>query len=309
VRRLALELAFALATLVFASGCKGESPGPAAKAEPNEKSPEPAAGCAAAPNVWRFPVAERVVAIGDVHGDLSATRRALRGAGLIDDGDRWIGGEAVLVQTGDVLDRGDDELEIFELLAALALEANAARGRVIVLNGNHELMNAAGDFRYVTKGGYEDFADVGRAAAFAPGGPWAKRLAAYPLIAVVGDSVFVHGGLEASQAREIEVLNRSTQCWLLGDGPGPRSVLAADDSPVWTRRYGGESPACGELTAVLGALEAKRLVVGHTPQRRINSACDERLWRIDVGMAAAYGGKAAALEITKAGTRVIDSDL
>ena len=31
---------------------------------------------------------------------------------------------------------------------------------------------------------------------------------------------------------------------------------------------------------------AERMVVGHTPQRRINSACGGRVWRIDVGMSA-----------------------
>jgi hypothetical protein len=56
-----------------------------------------AAACRSAP--------KRIVALGDVHGDLSATRRALRLAGAIDDQDRWIGGRLVVVQTGDQLGR------------------------------------------------------------------------------------------------------------------------------------------------------------------------------------------------------------
>jgi len=31
---------------------------------------------------------------------------------------------------------------------------------------------------------------------------------------------------------------------------------------------------------------ASRIVVGHTPQRRINQSCDGKVWRIDVGMSA-----------------------
>src|SRR5688500_6932282 len=64
----------------------------------------------------RFAPAARVIAIGDLHGDLAATRRALRLAGAIDEHDRWIGGDLVVVQTGDQLDRGDDEQAIVDLL-------------------------------------------------------------------------------------------------------------------------------------------------------------------------------------------------
>ena len=40
------------------------------------------------------------------------------------------------------------------------------------------------------------------------------------------------------------------------------------------------------------------MVVGHTVQKNgINAACDGRVWRIDVGMAAFYGGTVQVLEI------------
>src|SRR5687767_3290543 len=58
--------------------------------------------------VTRVPAPERVVAIGDLHGDLRATERALKLGGLMNEAGRWIGGKSVLVQTGDLLDRGDD---------------------------------------------------------------------------------------------------------------------------------------------------------------------------------------------------------
>jgi hypothetical protein len=49
---------------------------------------------------------------------------------------------------------------------------------------------------------------------------------------------------------------------------------------------------------VLGALGAKRMVVGHTVQQRgITDACEGTLWRIDVGLAAYYGGPIEVLEI------------
>ncbi len=40
----------------------------------------------------------RLVAIGDLHGDLGKARRAFRAAGLTDDKDKWIAGDTVCVQ-------------------------------------------------------------------------------------------------------------------------------------------------------------------------------------------------------------------
>ncbi|MFH1756001.1 MAG: metallophosphoesterase [Candidatus Latescibacterota bacterium] len=109
---------------------------------------------------WRFPAAGRIVAIGDLHGDLDAARRALKLAGAIDDADRWIGGTLVVVQTGDQLDRGGDEQAILDLFERLTAEAARAGGAVHQLNANHELMNVALDLRYVTPAGFEDFEDA-----------------------------------------------------------------------------------------------------------------------------------------------------
>src|SRR6187551_1519251 len=90
---------------------------------------------------FQLPAAERVIAIGDLHGDVSALRAALRLAGAIDEAGKWIGKSLVVVQTGDQLDRGDDEPQILDLFQRLRTEAAAAGGAVHVLNGNHEVMN------------------------------------------------------------------------------------------------------------------------------------------------------------------------
>lgn len=110
-----------------------------------------------------FPVAgqaqHRIVAVGDLHGDHAAYAAILRAARLIDARDRWIGGNAIFVQTGDVPDRGPDTLRILRSLMRLQREATRAGGRVITLVGNHEAMNVTGDLRYVHPGEYAAFAD------------------------------------------------------------------------------------------------------------------------------------------------------
>ena len=45
-----------------------------------------------------LPAVARIVAIGDLHGDMDKTRRAFRVGGLIDEHDRWAGGTTTAVQ-------------------------------------------------------------------------------------------------------------------------------------------------------------------------------------------------------------------
>src|SRR3954452_6320280 len=90
--------------------------------------------------VLHGPPPPRIVAIGDVHGAGNGFVAILQRAGLIDGQQRWSGGNAILVQTGDLLDRGQDVRQILDLLIALEPQAAAAGGRVQALLGNHEVM-------------------------------------------------------------------------------------------------------------------------------------------------------------------------
>src|SRR5688572_16450107 len=89
----------------------GAGPQQSVAEKPLASAPAPApapAGSAA----FRFSAPGRIVAVGDLHGDLQSTRQALRLARAIDEKDHWIGGDLTLVQCGDQLDRGDQEREI-----------------------------------------------------------------------------------------------------------------------------------------------------------------------------------------------------
>jgi hypothetical protein len=103
------------------------------------------------------PPPSRIIAIGDLHGDHAAFRAIVEAAGLVGANGAWIGGDAILVQTGDVPDRGPDSLLILRDLMRLQGEAAAAGGRVVALIGNHEAMNVIGDLRYVHEGEYAAF--------------------------------------------------------------------------------------------------------------------------------------------------------
>lgn len=87
---------------------------------------------------------ERIVAVGDIHGAYDGFVRILRAARVIDSRDRWIGGATLLVQNGDVLDRGADSRKALDLLRRLERDAPRRKGRVLALIGNHEVMRMIG---------------------------------------------------------------------------------------------------------------------------------------------------------------------
>ncbi|MFO0676152.1 MAG: shewanella-like protein phosphatase [Polyangiaceae bacterium] len=275
------------------------------------------------------PAPARVVAIGDLHGDLEATRNVLLLAGAIDSKDAWVGGDLVVVQTGDEIDRADEDRKVLDLFERLKSDAERSGGRVIALLGNHEVMNATFDFRYVTPGAFAEFDGVtttrpevsselakmeksqrGRGAAFGPGGPYATMLASRPVVARVGDTVFVHGGIVPRHVRYgLDRINAEAGAWFRGSGTPPPAPLVEETGPLWNRIYSAApgKEECDVLAETLTMLNAKRMVVGHTVQKpRIAPTCDGKAWRIDVGMSRAYGGPIQALEIRGDEVRVLE---
>jgi len=101
----------------------------------------------------------RVVAIGDIHGEHDGFVSILKETGLVDERGDWSGGDAVLVQTGDFTDRGVAVREVMDLLRRLQKQAKAAGGRVVVLLGNHEVMNLLDSFRDFNPAAYAAFSD------------------------------------------------------------------------------------------------------------------------------------------------------
>ena len=189
---------------------------------------------------------DRVIAVGDVHGDLDRFTAILGSAGLIDTSGQWIGGKATLVQLGDLVDRGPKSRAVLDFVMALEKDAPKRGGTVLLNLGNHEVMNMMGDLAYVTAQDYASFADSrseqrrkaafqdyarlelrkGRQAqedswmqahppgfveqreAFGPAGKYGKWLRGLPVASKVGDSVFLHGGLNPGLGiKNVELIN------------------------------------------------------------------------------------------------------
>ena len=78
--------------------------------------------------------------VGDIHGDFSALTKILRRAEIVDQKGHWIANSTVLVQTGDIVDRGVDTIACYRFMQSLRLMAERAGGAVVSLLGNHEIV-------------------------------------------------------------------------------------------------------------------------------------------------------------------------
>jgi hypothetical protein len=290
---------------------------------------------------------ERVVAVGDLHGDLDACIAILQDAGLVDDREepRWTGGRTHLVQIGDVMDRGDHAREIFILLSRLEREAAEAGGMVHFLPGNHEELNLARvsmDYEgYVTTAQFLDFLHGSdramyetRARQRMPENPRAyiERLMKDDIKAqadyydgfrdavggwIIGHSVviringvvFVHGGISMEDSRRsLESINAVYRREFILAArnmiPEDRLYLFQENSPLWNRDLGdnGSSITDADVKQILSNLDARALVVGHTPIENPNAQRFGGLvWVIDSGIGESYQGWFSFLEFSGTG--------
>ncbi len=263
-------------------------------------------------------VSTRRIIVGDIHGSPDALTEILLHAGLIDGAHVWIAANTVLIQTGDVIDRGPDSLGAVALLRTLQAQAAAHGSRVVRCCGNHELMLLQRDVRYVDVSDPKALADQFRHEI-----SQGLLQAAY----TDGSRLYTHAGLRTvvqdTLVEEIKRAHpsddaRSTSLEALADHINTvfRTAVAEDrcDSThhciFWVDDARGGADEVGGLfwchyPDLAGSVEAWRVaqVFGHTPSRRSGLDHDRGLTliNVDAGMCKVYGGHTVYLEITSAG--------
>lgn len=262
----------------------------------------------------------RVIAIGDIHSDINVMRQVFRLAGATNENDEWIGGELTIVQLGDLIGRSDDEREVLDFMFAIQAQAEQYGGKVHALIGNHEVMGGRLDNQAVGPNPFPAYEGMpglnlddprlqhlapnerSRGAALMPGGPYAVRIAEFPTVLKLDETIFVHGGVVPRWAEYgIDNINAEVSAWLKGDTNEPDSSQRVDDSDrvMWARHFSSrvDSLTCLMLEESLRLLGAKRMIVAHTRHTEITSYCGDQLWATDTGMSRAYGGQIQILEL------------
>lgn len=259
---------------------------------------------------------KRCIVVGDIHGEVEGFKEILRNAGLIDDKDDWSGGDDILIQTGDAIDRGPYSREAVDLLKRLQKEATVAKGEVIRLCGNHELMLLQHCLRYVNFDDPESLAYELKKEILQ-----GNVRASY----TDGERLYTHAGLR-SAIREVlvdelkdekpKLKTSSIDLLLLSDHINKifRKSVEKDDlkrHPIFHvgRDRGGHDPVGGifwcDLSSISPPVEAWEIpqIFGHTPTRKsgVKTVHGLKLIDIDAGMCRVYGGQRVYLEILPEG--------
>jgi len=295
--------------------------------------------------VWDIQKPDELYGIGDLHGDFYVLEHILIDLAKVAERGRaknttckntrleWKRDRkrVWLVFCGDLVDfkrtnglklKEDCDFEILETLFRLQKEAEENESKIIILLGNHEILNFQGNFTYVP----DTAVNQKRKSQFTRGSSFARKLAKHTYLSVrINNIIFVHGGfcsefLETMKKSSgfnglikpnqeiIPQLNKlaskyltdtlnstelnNVETQILG---GTTIDLGNTSGPLWCRDHSLKNK-CG-LTKISSLLQIPEhdpdsiiYVVAHTPQfsNGINSICNNRVWRIDVGMSRAF---------------------
>ncbi|SCP05590.1 shewanella-like protein phosphatase 1, putative [Plasmodium ovale] len=242
----------------------------------------------------------KIIAIGDIHGDIESLKLILRHANLVNEKDEWIGENVLLVQVGDVLDRGIYGPLIYDYLFQLQKDAIHKKSKIILILGNHEQLNLCGYFDYVNRKEVEMFFQNNYHYRFYnfvhENGEYYKKLIRLPPIVKVNNIIFTHAGLSYTMSKfNINTICLKTRLQI----ENGCKLLNYDKSHNYLSREGvlwhdvisrkvqtNQKEGCSDLRKILKKYNSKRLVVGHTKQlsHTIRSFCNNRYFLIDTGM-------------------------
>lgn len=271
----------------------------------------------------------KIIAIGDLHGDYKIFIKVLSMCNLIDENLTWIGGNTYLVQLGDTLDgkrpetkidkqflEESGEVEIIKIILELDSQAKKYNGRVISLLGNHELYpyylenNKQFIRDFVKTKDIEQFKkvyNIDRINFLKPGGIGGSLLGrTRPLILKLGQFLFVHGSITDKLIEinldpktgyvDINKINNDTSMWMQGKGVVPEYLKSMNnENPLFSRIYSKSQTLyeseCTKCSEHLKVFDGVNYVImGHSRFKDINTTCSSKLIRTDVSLSRAFGG-------------------
>jgi hypothetical protein len=228
------------------------------------------------PAVVQVDTDQDLFVVGDPHADYARLTAVLTGARILStpptDPSKagWNAGKAVVVFTGDLIDKWKNSLMIIALVRSLQSAAADAGGQVIIMTGNHEAeFLAAPNSKKV-----QEFAGELKSAGLSPTdvaackGDLGQFLCALPFAARVNDWFFSHAGNTAG--RSMSKLISDLQNGVDQDGFKTLQLIGDDSllearlgSSPWFQPNGADAQKT--LASYTFALGVKHIVQGHQP--------------------------------------------
>jgi hypothetical protein len=268
----------------------------------------------------------RIIAFGDIHGDLQSLVGILYAAELIDVNGDWIEERPTyVVQTGDLFDNYRpeiknsclkepenllDEFIILNYLTHLHRQAQQKKAKscIVLCIGNHELINLTGDrkrmMEYVIPNSPLTIDE--RIGLFTPGGVFATKLSSiFRVIVKIGNNLFMHGGIyegNITSLNDIRIYNNNLNEWLNNQTSTLSTNIYSGDktysSITWYRKMTDTNEA-GYIRFLQG-LDAEhelKVIVGHTITNKDDDApsivirASGRIILLDTAMSRCWNNK------------------
>jgi len=257
----------------------------------------------------------RIIIIGDVHGDIKRFKSILIDSEIINNNFEWIAEppNTIIVQLGDQIDslnRNNDknwevlnDYEMIYFTEHLNSIARVKGGYCISLIGNHELMNIIGDFSYVSQSSLNNNLEnneekiIERKQLFKPQGSLSLILAKRPLIIKIKDLLFCHAKLKLSHLeilkkynKDIFYINYIFKNYLennkinIEDKEILDNIIIGSQGILWNRNKNN----INETKKIFKELNVNYLFVGHTALENI-TLIDNQIWYCDTGLSRAFG--------------------
>ena len=284
------------------------------------------------PAVVQIDTTADLFAVGDAHSDYVHLVRALDAAGIVagrpdqPEDARWRAGRAVLVSTGDMIDKGPRALDVLKLYRILRVQARLAGGDVVILAGNHEAEFLADPS--AQKGAA--FASQLKAAGISPAdvaackGDVGSFLCSLSFAARVNDWFFSHAG--RSSGRTLSQIDSDIRAGVEKDGFRTQELVGVDSplegrpTPEGRQWFDSGMPAQDEKQLLANwahAMGVTHIVQGHEPTdirfadgvKRNKGEMFQRyglIFLIDTGMSEGVGhSDGAILHIANKGQEAI----
>jgi hypothetical protein len=242
----------------------------------------------------------RVFAISDVHGMYEPLLALLRAGKVIDSSDTWIAGNALLVITGDSIDKGPQSIEVLNLWIKLQAQSGAAGGGLIHVLGNHEaefLADPQDDKKAAELTAELQAKNIPISDLTSTQTPRGNFLHGEPVAARVGRWLFCHSGFYPDmtwadftlKAKDVFAAQNYGDDFLIGTN----SILEMKD---WEKHKSMLTPVLTRMNTI----GLYGVVFGHQPgafgiQGRSAAKANGRLIKIDNGMPPESGSHPGSL--------------